>query len=285
VYRATSGALFEIVDFSVPLQQLYLAGTNSYAEMLALLGNLTVNGTAEGEILKGGPNNDSMFGFGGADTLKGEAGDDRLDGGPGADLLRGGPGNDLYIIDPSDTVDESVAGSSGSDTVQAGFTISLTGNPKIKGAVENLTLTGNAPINGTGNELANTIRGNAGANMLDGLAGNDTLFGGAGLDGFRFTTALNKKTNVDHIADFSTTDDTIFLDNAIFTKLKKEGVLKAKFFEKGKKAGDKNDFIVYNKKNGVMTYDENGSKKGGAVKFAVLDGSPDDFSSANIFVV
>ena len=34
-------------------------------------------------------------------------------------------------------------------------------------------------------------------------------------------------------------DDTIHLDNTIFSKLKKEGVLKAKFFEVGKKADDK----------------------------------------------
>jgi Ca2+-binding RTX toxin-like protein len=284
VCRAGSGTFFEIVGFSVPLKDLFLAGIDSYAKMLALLGNLTVNGAADNEILKAGPHNDSMFGFAGADTLKGEAGDDRLDGGPGADALRGGPGNDLYIIDASDTIDESVGGSSGSDTIQAAFTFSLTGNPKIKGLVENLTLTGNALIDGTGNELANTIRGNAAANMLNGLLGNDTLFGGLGLDGFRFTTALDKKTNVDHIGDFSTTDDTIFLDNAIFTKLK-EGVLKAKNFERGKKPGDKNDFIAYNKKNGVAIYDENGSKKGGAVKFAVLDNSPDDLSNAHFFVV
>ena len=34
--------------------------------------------------------------------------------------------------------------------------------------VENLILTGGAAINGTGNDLANTLTGNAGANMLDG---------------------------------------------------------------------------------------------------------------------
>ena len=50
------------------------------------------------------------------------------------------------------------------------------------GAIETLTLTGTAAINGTGNDLANTIIGNAGNNILAGLGGADILDGGAGID-------------------------------------------------------------------------------------------------------
>ena len=48
--------------------------------------------------------------------------------------------------------------------------------------VENLTLTGSAAINGTGNTLNNAMLGNSGANILDGGSGNDTLNGGNGND-------------------------------------------------------------------------------------------------------
>lgn len=48
--------------------------------------------------------------------------------------------------------------------------------------IENLTLTGVANIDGTGNALNNVITGNSGANVLDGAAGADTLTGGAGDD-------------------------------------------------------------------------------------------------------
>ncbi|MGZ8344914.1 MAG: beta strand repeat-containing protein [Allosphingosinicella sp.] len=48
--------------------------------------------------------------------------------------------------------------------------------------VENLTLTGAAAINGTGNDLSNTVTGNGAANVLNGGAGADRLVGGLGQD-------------------------------------------------------------------------------------------------------
>src|SRR5690606_10087978 len=47
---------------------------------------------------------------------------------------------------------------------------------------ENLTLTGTAAINATGNGGANLLTGNAGNNTLNGGAGADTMLGGAGND-------------------------------------------------------------------------------------------------------
>src|SRR6185437_6160326 len=47
---------------------------------------------------------------------------------------------------------------------------------------ENLTLTGSAAINATGNVNPNVLTGNDGNNVLTGLGGADTLAGGAGDD-------------------------------------------------------------------------------------------------------
>jgi Ca2+-binding RTX toxin-like protein len=136
-----------------------------------------------------------------------------------------------------------------------------------------------------------TLIGNAGNDRLNGGANNDKLFGGAGIDSltsganadiFVFNTALNASTNRDIIADFSHADDTFQLENAVFTKLGAGvHVLGAAFFRAGAAAADANDYIVYNRATGVLSYDANGNAAGGAIAFAVLVNKPvlaaDDF--------
>ena len=79
----------------------------------------------------------------------------------------GGAGNDTYVVDNvGDVVTEAVG--QGTDTVQSDVIWTLGAN------LENLTLTGTAAINGTGNSLNNALRGNSATNQLTGGAGNDT---------------------------------------------------------------------------------------------------------------
>ena len=46
--------------------------------------------------------------------------------------------------------------------------------------------------------------------------------------------------------------------------------MKKNFFAVGPKAKDKNDYVIYDSKKGVLLYDADGSGKGKAVEFASL---------------
>ncbi len=139
-------------------------------ENLTLTGTGVINGT-------GNELDNVLTGNGVANVLTAGAGNDTLNGGAGSDTLIGGSGNDTYVVDVSTDVITEYAGE-GTDLVQSAATYTLSAN------VENLTLTGTAIINGTGNALDNIIVGNSAANTLTGGAGNDTLDGGAGTDAF-----------------------------------------------------------------------------------------------------
>ena len=100
-----------------------------------------------------------------------------LHGGTGADSLTGGEGNDNYYVDNvGDKVTENL--NEGIDRVISSIDYTL----EEEGNVENLTLNGSKPINGTGNSQNNTIIGNNLNNALTGLGGNDVLDGKKGAD-------------------------------------------------------------------------------------------------------
>ncbi|HEY0026620.1 MAG TPA: M10 family metallopeptidase C-terminal domain-containing protein, partial [Allosphingosinicella sp.] len=129
----------------------------AHVETLQLSGAADLNGTGNAS----------------ANLIVGTAGNNILDGGAGADRLYGGAGNDTLVVDDLGDV---VFGEDGTDTVMASVGYVL------GDGVENLTLTGTAAIDATGNALANFLVGNAGNNRLDGGAGADTMWGGAGDD-------------------------------------------------------------------------------------------------------
>jgi trimeric autotransporter adhesin len=137
-----------------------------HLENLILTGTSAINGT--GNCL-----DNVIIGNSANNTLIGDDGDDRLVGGGGSDTMKGGDGDDTYVVDSSgDTVTEY--SDSGIDTVESYISYTLGSN------LENLTLVGAAAIDGTGNGLANVLRGNDAANRLAGGGGNDTYYIGAG---------------------------------------------------------------------------------------------------------
>ncbi len=131
-----------------------------------------------------------------------------------------------------------------------------------------------------GNASKNTLNGGSGSDTLYGKGGNDYLLGGSGIDQFVFSTALNATKNVDRISDFSHGTDEIALSDAIFRKLGTS--VSSSELRIGIKAVDGNDFIVYNKATGALSYDSNASASGGMIQFATLKAgtvlSFDDFA-------
>ncbi|MDB9476323.1 lectin-like protein [Dolichospermum circinale] len=150
------------------------SSVNYSIALLTNVENLTLTGTAANGTGNAGDN--IITGNSAINNLSGGLGNDTLNGGAGKDTLIGGAGNDTYIVDSTDIITESTGG--GIDTIQSSvnYSIALLTN------VENLTLTGTAAINGTGNAGNNVITGNGANNILNGGSGNDTLNGGAGKD-------------------------------------------------------------------------------------------------------
>ncbi len=139
---------------------------------------ITFNVTAAPPVTKNGTSNaDTLTGHSGNDTLSGGNGDDTLEGGLGSDSLTGGAGNDTFIINTlSDIVSEQP--NQGIDLIKSPISYSLVdtdGAGNNGGNVDNLMLTGNAAINGTGNALNNILYANVAGNVLDGGLGIDTV--------------------------------------------------------------------------------------------------------------
>ena len=130
----------------------------------------------------------------------------------------------------------------------------------------------------TGDSDADSLRGTSGSDLIEGKGGDDTIWakngsdilsGGSGEDAFVFDTTPGS-TNVDTILDFSPDDDTIRLNDSVFTMLE-QGKLSSGNFVIGDGAKDSDDYIVYNDKTGALSYDADGKGAAAAVQFGAID--------------
>ena len=174
------------------------------------------------------------------------------------DIIRAGSGNDVvYSYDG----DDIVYGDSGADALYG-----LWGDDDLYG--------------GSGRD---TLNGGAGSDYLSGGADKDQLTGGTGRDYFVFDTKPSRN-NVDRIVDFRPADDTIMLDNHVFTRVGRDGWLSGAAFTTGPRARDSSDRIIYDKKSGALLYDADGIGGAAAVKFAQLKAGL-SLSKADFFVL
>lgn len=240
----------------------------------------TINGTSKADVLAGTAADEMIVGLAGNDSLSGGAGDDTLMGGAGNDTLHGGAGNDtVSFADMQNAVTFTLASTSAQNTRGAGTDRLASGH-----SVENLLGgRGNDTLSGDAN--ANVIDGGEGADVINGAMGMDTLVGGAGSDFFVFNTTLGR-TNVDTIADFNASDDTIRLENnGIFAALTKTGTLASNAFAFGTLATQSAHRILYDAGSGELAYDRDGTGKAAPVVFARIADLTGTLSAADFVVI
>ncbi len=217
-----------------------------------------------------------------ADVFLGSNVNEEFMGLGGRDTINGGGGNDSVLYHRDDR-----RGGTGSVSVNLATGNAIDGFGKADKliSIENAR-TGNAADTLIGSAGANFLRAGAGSDLLDGGLGNDRLQGESGKDTFVFDTKLNAATNVDTIDDFSVVDDTIRLDNDIFTAITGTGALTAAQFYKSAAgvAHDANDRIIYETDTGKLCYDSNGNASGGSVLFAIISKNL-ALTAADFFIV
>lgn len=192
-FVADDGVTFDVRDLVSGVArgdqfQVVTLGSSGADELGAMLGsrtyyinggggNDTITGGDVADFLVGGAGDDALNGGAGTDSFIGGGGNDVIDGGTGADRMDGGLGNDTFTVDDIGDVVVELA-DSGIDLVNSSISFDASANV----GVDNITLTGTANTDATGNGLANALTGNTGANTLDGGAGADVLTGGRGDD-------------------------------------------------------------------------------------------------------
>ncbi len=143
------------------------------------LGTLAVNGTGNAldNMITGNENNNILDGQAGNDTLIAR---NRL-WGASADTLRGGAGDDVFHLSGlDDTVTENAG--DGIDRIVADGSYVLPANVEILAFQRPSYSYSPMDVDGTGNDLNNTIYGTDGINVLSGRGGRDFLFGHEGAD-------------------------------------------------------------------------------------------------------
>jgi Ca2+-binding RTX toxin-like protein len=179
----------------------------------------------------------------------------------GTDTLIGDSGSDTYIVDSADDIIIESGSLLEVDTVQSSVSWILGSNLEI------LNLSGSSAINGTGNNLNNTLTGNSANNILDGgNGGTDRLTGLAGADVFRFLSRPSSfsSTSADHITDFSSAQG----DKIHITKSAFEITASTPTFSVVSNVTALNTALtgsalfVYNTSNGELHWNQNGTTRG-----------------------
>jgi Ca2+-binding RTX toxin-like protein len=262
-------------------------------------------GSLFSDSIKGSLVANYLFGASGNDTLIGLDGNDTLDGGEGNDSIDAGSGNDIIYATIEDTIDGGIGNDTVSfEKVTGYFSLTLTnslasietlylsdnsnayrdnqtgrviygldGFDEIYGNGGDDTIYGGAGIDdiygGDGNDVLHA--GDGVIDYLNGGEGNDNIYIGtgenditlgSGQDTIFIGVALNGFTRKT-VTDFAL-EDKIAFSKGVFTKLvniSAQNIVVAT----NAVAIDSNDFIIYDKASGLLSYDKDGNGEAVAV--------------------
>ncbi|CAN5448389.1 hypothetical protein BH10PSE7_BH10PSE7_07800 [soil metagenome] len=237
------------------------------------------------ENIIGGSGDDGFSGDTRSNHFEGRGGSDVFNGNDdvaesGRDLFDGGTGPDLVSYDSATRgIEVHLDG-------KLAATVFVAGVAKDKVINIEAITGGKAGDELEGDEHKNVLIGGGGADKLDGGLGVDVLTGGGGSDKdqFFFTTTPDSEKNFDVVSDFQHGIDEIMLSKSVFTNAIGEsikglhandlGPLLGAFFHIGLQAGPgatgKNDFILYDQANGILSYDPDGNREAHAEIIAVF---------------
>jgi Ca2+-binding RTX toxin-like protein len=169
---------YHVFSFSMVIQEAGGEGNDTVETAVSF--TLAANDDIEDlrTDISSGTNNINLTGNALVQTITGNNGNNVLNGGVDdvEDVIFGLAGDDTYVLGAS--LMDTVVDTAGTDTI----TSTIDRDLRLHGEIEKLSLRGTGNISGFGNDLANTITGNAGNNSLEGGLGGDTLKGGSGND-------------------------------------------------------------------------------------------------------
>jgi Ca2+-binding RTX toxin-like protein len=160
---------------------------------------------------------------------------------------------DLGAYEFSQTINE-ITGTNRNDnlsgTADADLILGLGGRDRINGRSGNDTLDG-----GTGND------------SLTGSVGNDILIGGRGNDRFDFNSP---REGIDTITDFNNGNNLIGISGEGFGAGLESGELTRRQFTLGREASSRQQRFIFNRNNGQLFFDPDGSGSSEQVQLATL---------------
>jgi Ca2+-binding RTX toxin-like protein len=314
-FRSNSNSDADTVRFS-NIERFQITGTTVGDNIRTGDGNDTINGGAGNDTINAQGGNDILDGGAGNDTLIGGTGNDSYFVDSASDSIQETSTATTEIDSVTSTITFTLgsnlenlvlAGSNAINGTGNGLNNQITGNiaaNSLSGAIGNDTLDGGAGNDtldgGDGNDSLlgsdgnDRLLGGAGIDTLVGGLGDDTLAGGAandiltgsgGSDRFLYDTNAifaAAAIGVDQLTDFTLNTDKIILDKTTFTALRSiagSGFSTASDFASvttDAAAATSSAFIAYNRVNGKLFYNQNGTTAGLGTggQFVTLTGLP-----------